>query len=458
MRQRIFMLVVLLMSQPVVAQDAVQVGRYLTVAPIPTAEQLEPLSVIVNVRFPRSVHTVGGALQHLLPPSGYQLADTRHADPQLAVLMTRPLPEVHRQIGPMPLQKALTTLAGDGWQLEVDPVYRLVSFRLQGALRERYAQVVPPVWTPEPPIREDARPTAGWFEAPVADTVVSGDRYGPVRPDETLLGIALHLIETRYWSERSLARRGLVALLRANPGAFLTIDGTPNLNLLRTGVYLRIPAEHEVRAIPRDEAERTIAQQHEDWQRYLTARERRQEVGGVNHGEERARTQSLRETDQARQEVIRAAEEETRRREAPARELEEQRRREQMEQEQRRLAASRGERESADRRAREGAQRQAYLAEVQATVERRWRVPAGSSASDEALVLVQINPDTGRILSYDLQRCSGGEAFCESVRQTMDRLQSLPRPPDAASVQGGIRIRLSPDRDGLGDEQEHGDE
>ena len=101
-------------------------------------------------------------------------------------------------------------------------------------------------------------------------------------------------------------------------------------------------------------------------------------------------------------------------------------------------------REAADRRAREGAQRASYLAEVQATVERRWRIPEGSSATDEAVVLVQINPNTGRILSYDLQRCSGGEAFCASVHQTMDRLQSLPRPPDAAEVRGGIRIRLSP--------------
>ena len=273
MRQRIFMLVVLLMSHPVVAQDAVQVGRYLTVAPIPTAEQLEPLSVIVNVRFPRSVHTVGGALQHLLPPSGYQLADTRHADPQLAVLTTRPLPEVHRQIGPMTLQEALSTLSGEGWQLEVDPVYRLVSFRLQAALRERYAQVEPPVWTPEPSVHQDERPTVGWFEAPVADpamkVMVSGDRYGPVRRDETLLEIALHLIETRYWSGRNLARPGLVALLRANPDAFLVIEGTPNLNLLRTGAYLQIPPEDDIAVIPQAEVEQVIAQQHDGWQRYV---------------------------------------------------------------------------------------------------------------------------------------------------------------------------------------------
>jgi len=154
----------------------------------------------------------------------------------------------------------------------VDPVYRLVSFRLQAALRERYAQVEPPVWRPEPSFRQDERPTVGWFEAPVVDTMVSGDRYGPVRRDETLLEIALHLVETRYWSGRNLARPGLVALLRANPDAFLVIEGTPNLNLLRTGAYLQIPAEREVLAISRDDAERTIAQQHDDWQRHLVGR------------------------------------------------------------------------------------------------------------------------------------------------------------------------------------------
>jgi Tfp pilus assembly protein FimV len=165
----------------------------------------------------------------------------------------------------------LSTLAGEGWQLEVDPVYRLVSFRLQAALRERYAQVEPPVWRPEPSVHQDERPTVGWFEAPVADKMVSGDRYGPVRRDETLLEIALHLVESRYWSERSVARRGLVALLRANPDAFLTIEGTPNLNLLRTGAYLQIPPEDDIVVIPQAEVEQVIAQQDDGWQRYVAA-------------------------------------------------------------------------------------------------------------------------------------------------------------------------------------------
>ena len=137
-------------------------------------------------------------------------------------------------------------------------------------------------------------------------------------------------------------------------------------------------------------------------------------------------------------------EEQARRREVPARALEEHRRREQVEQEQRRLAAARADREASERRAREDALRQAYISEVQATVERRWRKPEGSRDSDLAVVLVRINADTGRILGFNVDSCSGSAAFCESVRQTMERLQSLPRPPDAEAVRGGIRIRLSP--------------
>lgn len=57
--------------------------------------------------------------------------------------------------------------------------------------------MVPPMWTPEPSVPQDERPTVGWFEAPVADAMVSGDRQGPVSRDETLLDIALHLIESQ---------------------------------------------------------------------------------------------------------------------------------------------------------------------------------------------------------------------------------------------------------------------
>ena len=131
----------------------------------------------------------------------------------------------------------------------------------------------------------------------------------------------------------------------------------------------------------------------------------------------------------------------------PVSDVAEQRSRGQMEEEQRRPAVARVDREDADRRARDDAQRQAYIAEVQATVERRWRKPEETRASDEAVVLVRINPDTGLILGFNVDSCSGSGAFCASVRQTMERLHSLPRPPDGASTRGGIRVRFIPETD-----------
>src|SRR5690606_16252590 len=56
----------------------------------------------------------------------------------------------------------------------------------------------------------------------------------------------------------------LVALYRANRDAFL--EG--NMNLLKTGVVLHIPAEDEVLAITTREASREVAIQRESWDDY----------------------------------------------------------------------------------------------------------------------------------------------------------------------------------------------
>ncbi|WP_299314968.1 FimV/HubP family polar landmark protein [uncultured Halomonas sp.] len=257
------------------AAHEVQVGRYLTVAPVPTQEQTRPLAVIVDVTFPaQSVRTVGDALHHLLPPSGFQLAQPRHADPQLPVLLSRPLPEVHRRLGPMPLDQALTTLAGEPWQLSVDPVHRLVSFELREAFRDRYVPgAQPPVtmhdgWSPSPdrPQEPPAPSESVW----VTPSPVISREYGPVQPDETLHRIASHL-----WPGDPVAiRKGLVALLDANPHAFLRVQGQPNMNLLRTGVRLQVPNEAAVNALNLAQAETLIQSQQRDWQAMLQAQTR----------------------------------------------------------------------------------------------------------------------------------------------------------------------------------------
>jgi conjugative transfer region protein (TIGR03748 family) len=108
--------------------EEVQVGRYSSVRPVPTEEQINLLSALVTVRFPETVTTVGQAVDHLLGPSGYRLAPGSVAEPGRAALLALPLPEPHRSLGPMPLRTALETLAGPAFRLVEDPVHRRVSF------------------------------------------------------------------------------------------------------------------------------------------------------------------------------------------------------------------------------------------------------------------------------------------------------------------------------------------
>ena len=103
-------------------------GRYATVRALPTQEQIQLLSIFVDVAFPASVITVGQAVEYLLQPSGYRLAPQDTAEPSRATLLNLPLPEPHRVLGPMPLKTALETLAGPAFRLVEDPVHRLVSF------------------------------------------------------------------------------------------------------------------------------------------------------------------------------------------------------------------------------------------------------------------------------------------------------------------------------------------
>ena len=103
-------------------------ARYSTVQAVPTIAQRDPLSGLVTMTFPNSVAHVGQAVSTLLEPSGYRLADTGAAPPERATLLSLPLPEAHRALGPMPLRLALQTLVGPAFVLVEDSAHRLVSF------------------------------------------------------------------------------------------------------------------------------------------------------------------------------------------------------------------------------------------------------------------------------------------------------------------------------------------
>ena len=105
-----------------------QVGRYSLLSAEPAEAQTDLLGTTVTVHFPAQIQTVGEAVGHLLRRSGYRLAETEALAPETMGLLALPLPTVHRQLGPMPLRRALEMLAGLTFQLVQDPLHRLIAF------------------------------------------------------------------------------------------------------------------------------------------------------------------------------------------------------------------------------------------------------------------------------------------------------------------------------------------
>ena len=111
--------------------DYMQFGRYLTVTNRPSSNDQLDIKEIVRRQFPQRVKTVGGAVIYTLKNTGYQLVPTKRSTDSVRQLYKHPLPSYLRSVGPMPLENVLLALSGDAYQLVVDPVHRLITFRLR---------------------------------------------------------------------------------------------------------------------------------------------------------------------------------------------------------------------------------------------------------------------------------------------------------------------------------------
>lgn len=135
----------------------------------------------------------------------------------------------------------------------------------------RAAVEPPPVPAPTPAPAEPPAPTADFapqplapaparpapMPAPPAEVAPSPMQYGPVKQGETLSKIASGLdLRSAFSLDQTM-----LALLQANPDAFLGDD----VNRLRSGAVLRVPAQDEVAKIGADEAAQVVRQQMRQW-------------------------------------------------------------------------------------------------------------------------------------------------------------------------------------------------
>lgn len=114
------------------AANITQINRYVTVVNKPLAAQINPLLTVQQVHFPMKIATVGQAIEWWLHYSGYSLAAQELQPDSLKMVMNRPLPQVHRNLGPLTVREGLEVLAGQPiFTLIEDPLLRQVNFKLR---------------------------------------------------------------------------------------------------------------------------------------------------------------------------------------------------------------------------------------------------------------------------------------------------------------------------------------
>ncbi len=79
--------------------------------------------------------TIRDGLNIVLEGTSWRLAGDSANDPQIFRLFNTPWPQKWRSIGPDQLGNVLTAIGGDGWQLVIDPVNRLVSYEVRPQFR-----------------------------------------------------------------------------------------------------------------------------------------------------------------------------------------------------------------------------------------------------------------------------------------------------------------------------------
>ncbi|MCC5902694.1 MAG: PilL N-terminal domain-containing protein [Halomonas sp.] len=110
-------------NEDLIPIEVLRTGRYQLLTTRAPLGQRHLLEQTVHVRIPPSVvTTVGDGIRYTLKNTGISLCAGQDNNQRL--LFNSPLPATHYHIGPMSLREALQVLAGDAWELEVDPVLR----------------------------------------------------------------------------------------------------------------------------------------------------------------------------------------------------------------------------------------------------------------------------------------------------------------------------------------------
>jgi conjugative transfer region protein (TIGR03748 family) len=112
-------------------ESMTQAGRYLTISTKPKASQINLLSQIIQVRFPQNIQTIRDGMHYLLRFSGYSLIPDSWMSKEFRLTLSKPLPLIDRELGPISLKDSLLVLAGPAFSLVEYPIKRDIDFKLK---------------------------------------------------------------------------------------------------------------------------------------------------------------------------------------------------------------------------------------------------------------------------------------------------------------------------------------
>lgn len=234
-------------------------SRYLTVQVGPEVAKTDLLKSIVDLRVPEKITTVGGALDFLLRPYGFQLDDSHEADEQYLLLVLT-LPEPHRNLGSMTLMDALTTLGGKSFRPLINPVKRSVRYQLREGFGQfataEEMEIAKQQWLDQKEINSLPSKEPGALSAAQQDR----QSYGPVQRGDILSRIASQLDLPGMTIDQVL-----VYLFRENPHAF----ANANMNHLLAGTVLKIPPVNPETLPTEFEASQLVDEHYRLWKKRL---------------------------------------------------------------------------------------------------------------------------------------------------------------------------------------------
>lgn len=240
--------------QAEIADSRIFESRYLAVQVGPEQAQTDLLQSIVDIHVPEKTTTVGESLSYLLRPYGFQIDENPAVDEQYLLLVLT-LPKPHRQLGPMTLMDALTTLGGSSFQPVINPVKRTVRFQFRDGfgrfVNETDREEAKKQWLQRKEIASESLNDIKWI-------AVEQHTYGPV-----LRGDSLGRIANQLDLKCMTTHQSLVYLFLANPHAF----ANRNMNHLLEGKVLTMPIV-EIETLPTAvEASRLVNEHHRLWKK-----------------------------------------------------------------------------------------------------------------------------------------------------------------------------------------------